>query len=713
MSNWKKYGYAVVKGALRAIPVAGHVIEEVLNVAEKDDAITIGIENALVQSLPPPTIEIGIEASWNPETSSEALEVVGSSMFEVLDNSKKEQYEVLLKTIYTEDDIETKILKSREMILQLVTDLTGSIGFEKAVSMALKIESADKPASSMKDLVGKLIDGRFQVIEEIGRGGFGVVYEAIDRTFDSKCAIKILKIANVEHIQRFRREARMSFMLGKETGIVRAYHKGRIGEGAYLAMDLIENAEPLDLRSGTLRQRLQRYVEACKIIARVHQRNIIHRDLKPGNFLQDKNGKVHLSDFGLAKTIGGNSDLSDEEYALSMSGMGGMRGTPAYMSPEQFQNFNRVCKKTDVYAMGIMLYEVLVGKRPFKGNDPTAIIRQQMAVELGQKKLPNPSIQELDCPEILSNLCLSSFAIKKEDRLKTADMIVEAISTFLGLKTINFMTPQLKIQENKLIDAPSMSGNNPFMPEVSLSSPHVELKESDLMESNGKTFSVEGVMPTREMAFHNQETLQSRSMPSRQGSGLPSPILGPPRTTGMPKLGRSYVPQRTRGGPILRPYPVWHRRAVYLLGTNENQWFRERSNETQICNLDHAGVLSIFDVSIIRGIKIKVEDTGEDVDLVRKWFDSCVFELNIQNDRACMFNSLSAKRSSDFELEYDCGELKVGAGMSFSFTARADDTARTYWSKKHNNGERDVLTEHQNPRKVTVNLDVLRAEDIS
>jgi eukaryotic-like serine/threonine-protein kinase len=211
--------------------------------------------------------------------------------------------------------------------------------------------------------------GRYRVIRRIGEGGMGIVYEAEQERPQRTVALKIIKpgMANPESIRLFEREAQALGRL-QHPGIAQIYEAGTADTGfgpqPYLAMELIRGRMPLDYireRNLNVRDRLELVAKIADAVHHAHQRGLIHRDLKPTNILVDETGQPKVLDFGVARIID-----SDAPAATYLTNMGQIMGTLAYMSPEQVSGDPlEIDTRTDVYALGIILYELLAGRLPY------------------------------------------------------------------------------------------------------------------------------------------------------------------------------------------------------------------------------------------------------------------------------------------------------------------------------------------------------------
>jgi len=207
--------------------------------------------------------------------------------------------------------------------------------------------------------------GKYKISRLIARGGMGAVYKAVHPTLNRPVILKKLTVRNAQFIERFKREAK-SMMDFKHDNIVTVYDHFKEGNSYYIVLEYVDgfSLDELIKRERALPSALAMnvFLEICRALKYAHDSGVIHRDIKPANVLISRTGEVKLVDFGIAAYEEGEEDGD----ALTTHGM--TLGTPSYMPPEQFENTRGVDKCADIYAMGVVLYEMVTGKKPFPGN---------------------------------------------------------------------------------------------------------------------------------------------------------------------------------------------------------------------------------------------------------------------------------------------------------------------------------------------------------
>src|SRR5512138_1929577 len=208
--------------------------------------------------------------------------------------------------------------------------------------------------------------GKYKIIGLLAKGGMGAVYKAKHPTLNRTVILKKLTVrGNPQFIERFKREAKI-MMDFKHDNIVTVYDHFKEGNSYYIVLEYVDgfSLDELIKRERALPSVLAMYIflEICEALKYAHDSGVIHRDIKPANVLISRSGQVKLVDFGIA------AYEEEEERGEALTAHGMTLGTPSYMPPEQFEDTKSVDKCADVYAMGVVLYEMVTGKKPFPGN---------------------------------------------------------------------------------------------------------------------------------------------------------------------------------------------------------------------------------------------------------------------------------------------------------------------------------------------------------
>jgi len=267
----------------------------------------------------------------------------------------------------------------------------------------------------MESLVGKTL-GQYQLVDQIGKGGMATVYKAYQPALDRYVAIKILPAYFLHEpgfAERFTREAKAIAQLD-HPNILPVYDFGKQDDISYIVMKYVS--------AGTLHDRLGAPISPAEIIPLIeqiasaldhaHQQGILHRDIKPSNILLDERNWVYLSDFGLAKMVEGS-------VALTGSGVG--VGTPTYMSPEQGRGLE-VDARTDVYSLGVILFEMFTGSVPYAAETPMAVVIKHLT-----DPIPIPSRINPDIPAAVERVLLKALAKDRDSRFASAGQLASAL----------------------------------------------------------------------------------------------------------------------------------------------------------------------------------------------------------------------------------------------------------------------------------------------
>jgi eukaryotic-like serine/threonine-protein kinase len=252
---------------------------------------------------------------------------------------------------------------------------------------------------------------RYQVIEELGRGGMGRVYKVFDTEVREKLALKLLnpEVASDEQtIERFRNELKLARTISHRN-ICRMHDLGREEGAYYITMEYVpgEDLKSFIHRVGALpiSKAVSVAIQICEGLAEAHRVGVVHRDLKPQNIMIDREGNARIMDFGIARSVRGKG----------ITGANMMIGTPEYMSPEQVDG-REVDRRSDIYSLGIVLFEMLTGRLPFEGDTPLAV-----AVKQKSEPAPDPRKVSPQIPVDLSHAILRCLEKARDKRYQGAD----------------------------------------------------------------------------------------------------------------------------------------------------------------------------------------------------------------------------------------------------------------------------------------------------
>ena len=269
--------------------------------------------------------------------------------------------------------------------------------------------------SPMKRLKrGRVFADRYEVIEELGEGGMGIVYKVFDRKIDEKVALKVLapEVAGDEKtIERFRNELKLARKISHRN-VCRMYDLSEEEKTQFITMEFVpgENLKSLIKRIGQFSKTKAISIakQVCEGLAEAHRLGVVHRDLKPQNIMVDSEGNARIMDFGIARAI--------RTKSITETGM--IIGTPEYMSPEQVEGVD-VDHQSDLYSLGVILFEMLTGRVPFRGETPLSVI-------LKHKTEPPPDPRKFDdqIPLGISRLILKCMEKDKSKRYRTADILL-------------------------------------------------------------------------------------------------------------------------------------------------------------------------------------------------------------------------------------------------------------------------------------------------
>ena len=306
----------------------------------------------------------------------------------------------------------------------------------------------------MAELIGHTI-GRYRIVGSLGRGGMAQVYKAYHPGLNRYVAIKVLHghlADDPDFIGRFEREAQAVANL-RHQNIVQVFDFDVYRDQYYMAMEFVDGPSlktELRLRGETDRsldqqQTARLMIALCEALDYAHNRGMVHRDLKPGNFMLTQEGQIMVLDFGIAKIVD----------ATTLTLTGAVTGTPAYMSPEQGQG-ERGDERSDIYSLGIVLYEMATGRIPFDADTPMAVIFKHISDPLPLPRQVNPDISEP-----LERVLLKALAKEPDDRFTSGIDFAHALREAVNLP------PTDSLQRNPVLpiaEAPAVSELSPSDP---------------------------------------------------------------------------------------------------------------------------------------------------------------------------------------------------------------------------------------------------------
>jgi serine/threonine-protein kinase len=261
--------------------------------------------------------------------------------------------------------------------------------------------------------------GHFKILGKIGKGGMGDIFKAVQEPLNRTVALKILPpqlSRDEEFAKRFEIEAKAISLL-QHHNIVSIYEYGEEDGLRYFAMQFVDGTDLgryiADNKMLPIHEIIDLSKQICRGLRYAHNNSIIHRDIKPQNILLEKNGTVRISDFGIAK-IFSNTGITMTGSAV---------GTPEYMSPEQAQG-QKLDAQTDIYSLGILMYEMLTRRPPFMGNNPMAVAYKQV------HELPvPPSAKRKDTPKRLELIILKAIKKDKRDRYNSIEEMLDHLDS--------------------------------------------------------------------------------------------------------------------------------------------------------------------------------------------------------------------------------------------------------------------------------------------
>jgi serine/threonine-protein kinase len=303
--------------------------------------------------------------------------------------------------------------------------------------------SKEIPASETKTLKTPIIElargssfaRRYEIIEELGKGGMGKVYRVFDKKIKEEVALKLIRpeiALDKNTIERFSNELKFARKLRHEN-VCQMFDLNEDEGTHYITMEYVpgEDLKSFIMRAGTLGAGKAVFIarQVCEGLVQAHKLGVVHRDLKPQNIMIDRDGNTRIMDFGIARSL--------EAKGLTESGV--MIGTPQYMSPEQVEGI-KADQRSDIYSLGIILYEMVTGKVPFEGSTPYSI-----AFKHKTESPPNPKEFNAQIPRDLSQVILKCLEKERKKRYQKAEELLTELSNIeKGIPTTDKVIPKRK-----------------------------------------------------------------------------------------------------------------------------------------------------------------------------------------------------------------------------------------------------------------------------
>lgn len=281
--------------------------------------------------------------------------------------------------------------------------------------------------------------GKYEIRRVLGKGAMGVVYEGFDTVIERVVAIKTIRkellddSEDTDVLERFKREARAGGRLN-HPNIVGIYDYGEDAETAFIAMEFIKGKELKEMFDDNMRFELQEVIglisQLLEALDYSHTNGVVHRDIKPANIILMSDGKIKVTDFGIARI---------ESSTLTQAGSS--LGTPGYMSPEQFSGEN-IDSRTDIFSAGVILYQFLTGEKPFTGSTITSIMHKVMNFEPDPPSSLNPNV-----PSELDDVVMKAIAKNLDERYQTAREFLDDMRAATAGKTATVGRADDKVRE--------------------------------------------------------------------------------------------------------------------------------------------------------------------------------------------------------------------------------------------------------------------------
>src|SRR6266446_3751066 len=295
-------------------------------------------------------------------------------------------------------------------------------GTPEAWSVAVTPRTSGVAAAGDDVEKGRVLAGRYEILQLLGRGGMGAVYKARDTELDRIVALKLIRpelARNPEILRRFKQELILARQVTHKN-VIRIFDLGQSDGIKFITMDFVEgqNLRELLLERGKFpaEQAARVMLQICRALEAAHTEGVIHRDLKPQNIMLDSGGRVYVMDFGIARSA----------YLPGMTQTGALIGTPEYMSPEQARG-EKLTERSDLFSLGVIFYELLTGQSPYPADAPLGTLWKRL-----QEKPKPPVDVDSTIPKPLNDIVMKALEVEPEDRWARAREMAQQLEIWLG-----------------------------------------------------------------------------------------------------------------------------------------------------------------------------------------------------------------------------------------------------------------------------------------
>ena len=298
----------------------------------------------------------------------------------------------------------------------------GTLGEDWSAASVSRASAQQSRTATDELAPGTVLGGRYEVLQLLGRGGMGAVYKAHDKELDRTVALKLIRpdlARNPEMVKRFKQELILARQVTHKN-VIRIFDLGQSEGIKFITMDFVEGQ---DLRAllrvrGKLppNEAASIMLQICRALEAAHGEHVIHRDLKPQNIMLDQKGRVHVMDFGIARSV----------HVPGMTQTGALIGTPEYMSPEQARGEN-LDQRSDIFSLGVIFYEILTGKNPYPSDVPLATLWKRI-----QEPVTPPLKLEPSLPIALNGIVVKALQIEPHGRFASAREMAHQLEIWLG-----------------------------------------------------------------------------------------------------------------------------------------------------------------------------------------------------------------------------------------------------------------------------------------